>query len=180
MKKTVAIFASILSFLFVFVPVSHAEKDYNIDSAYLEYSINRDGSASVLERRVYDFDGSFSWAEQYIELSPSCDRGEPCEPYKLSNISIAEGEKTYTLSDSGLPYTYELEESSDRVYLKWHYKALNEVKTFDLRYTIDNAVTNHQDVSEFYWKMIGSDWDKGVSDVFATITLPYPVTDGNI
>jgi len=63
-------------------------------------------------------------------------------------------------------------DEGSRYYIKWFYDAANTSKTFTIKYTIDNAVLVHKDIVEFYWKLIGDEWDKGVSFVEAKIYLP--------
>src|SRR3990167_4973825 len=91
--------------LFFFLPSRVFAKDYSIPSADFEVRINPDGSVNITETRTYSFDGSFSWADEWIILK---------KDYKISNFEVWEGEKKYTLDDSELPYTYEFTPSPDR------------------------------------------------------------------
>ena len=75
---------------------------------------------------------------------------------------------------------FETSLNSDKAYVKWYYTALNEQKTFVVSYVIENAVTNHLDISEFYWKLIGDEWTKGVGSVNAKVILPYDAPDDQI
>ena len=69
--------------LFIFFPKPAFAKDYSINSADIKVNINADGSANITERRTYSFDGSFSWADEWINLTPKC---EGCNYYKISDI----------------------------------------------------------------------------------------------
>jgi len=132
-------------------------KDYTIPSADFVVQINPDGSANVTETRTYSFDGNFTWADEWIYPKGST----------ISNITLQGGQLTQDIT-------------SGKVYLKWYYQASSEIKTFTLRYKIDHAVINHQDISEFYWQLIGGEWTKGTGKVNAKVLLPYPVTDNQI
>jgi hypothetical protein len=66
--KNSLMFSIILFLLFLFFPSNIYAKDYSIKSADFTVQINRDGSATITEKRTYVFDGSFSWADQWIPL----------------------------------------------------------------------------------------------------------------
>ena len=167
------IFASLLlaASLFIF-PKSALAKDYSITNADFVVQLNSDGSADVTEARTYKFDGSFTWADEWILLTAKCDG---CRNYTVGNFGMWEGNEQYqTVGHVGneLSGTYGTTVTSDKFYIKWNYNAYNEKKTFTLKYTIGNAITNHPDISEFYWQLIGDQWDKGTGNVTAKVYLP--------
>jgi len=47
-------------------------KDYSIKTADFKVQLQEDGSAEVTETRTYYFDGSYSWADEWIDLSSKC------------------------------------------------------------------------------------------------------------
>lgn len=157
LKSKVIFFVVTLLFFTLFPPVALA-KDYSIKSADFTVQINKNGSATVTEKRTYDFDGSYSWADEWINT----------KGYKLKDIKIT-GVDNFTT-----------EITEDNVYIKWYYKASNETKTFTLNYTILDAVTNHDDISEFYWQLIGDEWEKGVENVTAKVILYEEAKDNQI
>ena len=110
-KIILSIFIVIVGLVF---PSTAFAKDYSIKSADFNVQIEKDGSAAVTETRVYSFDGSFSWADQWI----------PLKGRTISDIKIT-GANNFTTA-----------EESDRVYIKWYYAAFNEEKTFTLAYKI--------------------------------------------
>src|SRR3972149_6351410 len=162
MKKLLFILLFLCFFLF---PAKTLAKDYSIPSADFRVQLYSDGSADVVETRTYSFDGSFSWADEWIILKDDA---------KISDIEVREGERGYALSDSEAPGSFQLSESSDRIYLKWFYSALDSDKTFTLKYHIDNAVTVHSDIAEFYWQLVGDEWVKATGQVNAKVFLASP------
>ena len=64
MRKIIIILILFIGLLLV--PTNIYAKDYSIKSADFVVQINKDGSASVTEKREYVFDGSFSWADMWI------------------------------------------------------------------------------------------------------------------
>ena len=159
-----------------------SSKSYSIPTVHIDATLNRDGSMRVSEKRTYDFSGSFSFAYQYIKrLSDQATHSGRTEPYTLKNFSVCEGVICYTQlqqdrAESGdpmLPTTrFYVTEDADQYYIKWFYRAYNETKTFTINYTVQNAVTQHTDTAELYWKLIGDDWSLIQRNVTATIVLP--------
>ncbi|WKZ25508.1 MAG: DUF2207 domain-containing protein [bacterium] len=149
----ISIFAGLL-----LIPTNVLAKDYSIKSADFEVRINKNGSANVTETRVYDFNGSFSWADEWINT----------KDYKVNVLGVNGAD------------SFNTEITDDKIYVKWFYSAFNETKTFTINYIIENAVTNHNNISEFYWQLIGSEWDKGVENVAAKVILHEEVEDNQI
>src|SRR3989339_1194062 len=148
--------------VFIFIPFPTYAKDYSIESVNFEVNINKDGSANIIETRKYNFSGDFTWADEWI----------PLKGYNITDIEI--------FDDNLIPLQFEKSLTSDKLYLKWYYKASDEIKTFILKYKIDNAITVHSDISEFYWQLIGDEWTKGTGSVTAKVILPYEANDNNI
>src|SRR3989344_588067 len=165
----------VLAFLFIIALFSFSNpsaiyaKDYLIKSADINVDINTDGSAGVTETRVYQFDGQFSWADMWIPLTSKC---SGCSAYTISKVSLSDENDVYLQNQSAQPGTYLVSLDSDNFYIKWYYSALDEEKRFVLRYTVDNAVTRHRDIAEFYWQLIGDEWSKPTYNINAVVTLP--------
>jgi uncharacterized membrane protein len=158
---------------FLFFTGTVKAKDYSITSAYFNVQINSDGSADVTEVRTYNFDGSYTWADEWIDLTVNKQKSTSnLQPYVIENFSLHDENDRYSQSTSGLPNTFSTSTTSNKFYVKWYYQATNTSRTFTLNYKIANAVTNHPDISEFYWKLIGSDWVKGTGNVTAAVYLP--------
>lgn len=68
MFKRVSSVILFLLLFFVSAKTAYA-KDYSIQSADFKVQINSDGSADVTEQRTYNFDGSYSWVDEWINLS---------------------------------------------------------------------------------------------------------------
>ncbi|OGC70653.1 hypothetical protein A2415_01715, partial [candidate division WWE3 bacterium RIFOXYC1_FULL_39_7] len=184
----------ILSSFCIFPKTVHS-KDYSIKSADFTVQLNSDGSADVTETRTYHFDGSFTWADEWIPLTAKISTnkyqfpisklktyvkntnnqsGKNKQPqnFIITNFELWEGDFQYNNRTDGTDKSYTTNITDGKFYVKWYYQAVNESKTFILKYKIQNAITNHSDISEFYWKLIGDEWSKGTGDVTATVYLP--------
>jgi len=136
-------------------------KEYSIKSVDFEVLLEQDGGATVRESRTYDFDGSFSWADIKIPLAANCKIiAPPCRPYRIKILGMSDNIRSYSLG-GGKPGSFTESVSANQWHLKWYYSANNETKTFNITYKIDNAITDHKDIREFYWKLVGDEWDKG-------------------
>jgi len=78
-------------------------KEYSIPSATITVQINKDGSANVTEERRYSFDGSFSWADEWIELE---------DGYRIYGLGITDAKNNEKIR-------FEQSETDDKFYLKW-------------------------------------------------------------
>lgn len=152
-------------------------KDYSINTADFKIQLQEDGSADVTETRTYQFDGSYSWADEWINLIPKCTN---CSNYRISNFELWEGTQKYIESNNSSEGNFYSTNDGKKFYIKWYYRANYESKTFTLKYRIENAITVQQDISEFYWQLIGDKWVEPTGRVTADVYLPGPVEDDQI
>ena len=157
-------------FLILLLPRPISAKDYSIDSADFIVQLKSDGSAYITETRIYNFDGSFSWADEWIPLKGN----------SIKNYELWEGNNKYKENSLTLPGNYSINVDGDKFYIKWYYVAQNEERTFTSKYVIQHAVTNHSDISEFYWQLVGDEWTKGTKNVSAKVYLPIPAPSDKI
>src|SRR4030042_5736010 len=125
-------------FLFL-VPREVSAKDYSIPQSNIKVQINSDGSADITETRTYRFDGSYTWADEWIPLTAKC---AGCNNYVIQNFSLHDETEKYIEVSSGQQNTYQISTTSDKFYVKWYYRAANTTKTFTLNYKVVNAITN--------------------------------------
>ncbi|MFH2019603.1 MAG: DUF2207 domain-containing protein, partial [bacterium] len=187
-KQLFVIFA-LVSFLIT--PASVSAKEYSISSVRVDGYLQSDGSMMVEERRTYNFTGDYTFAYQKIRSDGgSFDETGRILDYDLADFSLCEinnsSENCYQILGNNKlqeadatrpPGFYYAKQDSEGTYLKWFYRASDVSKDFLLRYTVSNAVTKQSDVDEIYWKIIGSDWEIGESNIEAYFHLP-PGIDG--
>ena len=107
-------------------------KDYSITSADITAQINTNGSVNITETRTYSFSGSYSWADENINLVPKCNSGETCQNYVITNVSIKDGTETYSKLNDSVPGTFQATNNGNTLYIKWFYSAVDSEKTFSL------------------------------------------------
>ena len=160
-------FKFVLIALFLFLPLGlpgkSFAKDYTIGEVTIDVTIHPDRSFSVVEKRTYNFDGSFTWADMYIPTSIT--RKGYTYNVEINNFTVVD--------ELGNPLVFAQSSSSDRFYAKWSYTAVNEPRTFTYRYDVTGeGVKKYVDTGDFYWQVIGDDWIKGSGPIEVLVHLP--------
>jgi uncharacterized membrane protein len=149
-------------------------KRYYINNVDFQVKLISSGQAVITETRTYRFFGSFSWADLWIDLSGKCSSAISCPNYEINDISVFDENGVYP-ADRIITTV-----NPNRFYLKWFYTARNQTKTFVIRYTVVNAQTDHPDIREFYWQLIGEGWSKSSAKVTADVYFPKPVPSNGV
>ncbi|MBN1273331.1 MAG: DUF2207 domain-containing protein, partial [Candidatus Aminicenantes bacterium] len=145
-------------------------KDYHFPRVRIDIAVQRDGSFFVDEFRTFDFKGSFTWAKIWIPLKvrrKGYDYNVDIRDFKV----LGEGER---------PLRIESTRTGGRFEAKWYYSAQNEVKTFHIHYKVIGGIISYPEVSEFYWQVIGDEWEKPTRDVTVNVYLPQSVSKEDI
>ena len=162
LRLTLTLLTSLL--LLLFSPAVATAQSYAIDAVAIEATVTPDGALVVEERRTLRFTDSWSWWEQWIPVKSH---------ERLIVESVGEPGRPYQQSDDALPGTYQVQyDDPENPIIKWHYQVTDDVRTFVLRYRIENAVTVHNDVAELYRGFVGDDWDQATDRVNITLNLP--------
>lgn len=137
---------------------------------YLDLTIDAwiqpDGAVRIIENRTVKFDGTFRGMFQWIDTS---------QGIGVEDVVVEENGEPYRLSPSTVPGpagTYFVREDPDAVYVDWSFLAVDETRTFTLKYTLTNAVVVHSDVAELYIQFVGKEWEQPVEQVKVTLYLP--------
>ncbi len=70
------------------------------------------------------------------------------------------------------PSNYEVTENDGVYRIKLYSKNYNNTRIFKFVYTLPEAVKVYDDVAQLNRKMVGQDWQQGISTVKVTIELP--------
>jgi hypothetical protein len=125
--KKLLIFALII---FCSGDVLAANKSYSISSVNIGATVNNDGSMMVEENRQYDFNGSYTFAYQYINK-----KGVRRDDYQISNFKLCDEVTCYkklaAVDDADITKpnkSFYVVEETDRYYIKWFYSAIDSSK----------------------------------------------------
>lgn len=165
MKRLLGI---VLLLLVVAMPVQ--ARSHRFLSLDIEARVGADGVVRVTETHTVQFDGTFSGMFQWIDTSGDIE---------IRDLVVSEGGVDYTrlATDSpGEAGTYFVREEANQVYVDWSFSATDEIRKFQLSYTVHNAILRHNDVAEFYYKFVGDKWEQGREQVRIELTLPFGAT----
>ncbi|PKM79289.1 MAG: hypothetical protein CVU88_06555 [Firmicutes bacterium HGW-Firmicutes-13] len=166
------LFFTTLIFLIVYLLSGTAlAKSYEIPEVYIEARILEDGSVLVEEQRTVEFQGSFSWFEQWIFI-----RGNSF----FDNFTVREGKEIYREDYSQTPGTYQVDKTGDKVVVKWYYQARDERRTFTINYRAHNITEVHKDAADFQYQFIGDDWELPTGQATVKVVLPDGVRTEDI
>jgi len=150
----IAIITVTLLVLLCLMPSASA-RDYTLEKATTNITIDATGLAHVEESISYSFDGDYSEVFRVLEVSP----GE-----SIQNI------QGYCSDEA---CTFRVEETSEGYELIGELPTPTPEKvTFFISYDHYGAVKVHNDVSEFHYKLWGEEWEKPLGSLKGSITLP--------
>ncbi|MFD0898485.1 DUF2207 domain-containing protein [Loigolactobacillus binensis] len=158
--------AGALVFL-VWAPVVQA-KSYTITDYAMAIDVAKDGSATVVQKIRYDFDGDFNGVYYNQDLAGIGGMSQT----SVGVVNSSGHLQTLTASNNETAGTYTTTNSDDQQQLKVFYPISDDTATFIYRYRLNGVVTNYRDTAELNWKVIGTGWDVPLNNVKVTIQLP--------
>jgi uncharacterized membrane protein len=147
------------------VPLS--AKNYFFPEVRIDIRIDRDGSFQVREKRTFELEGSFSWAEMIIPLR--VERDGTSYDARIDDFRVTDESGAFPRLEAG--------REGNRFRAKWFYSARDERRTFTIEYRISGVIISYPDVTELYWQAIGDGWDKPTAKAEVTVVLPEDVPD---
>jgi uncharacterized membrane protein len=162
----------------VLLPATPAvAKSFTLPEADVRIDVQQDGALVVTEQITFDFDGDFSGAYRDIPLGGGV---------TIADVSVAEGEQRYgpgacaELGCSSPPGSFGTRDLGDTLRIVWHYSALNERRTFTVRYLVTGQTKVYDDVAEVNWKVWGDEWSTDLETLEAGLTIPGSVGSGDV
>lgn len=149
------------------VPAGSEARSHRFLSLDIEAQVGADAVVRITETHTVQFDGTFSGMFQTFNIS----RG-----IEIRDVVVSEEGTPYQLVDenaSGVPGTYFVRQKGDELLVDWSYSATDEIKKFQVSYTLHNAILKHNDVAEFYYQFVGKEWDQPRDRVRIVLSLPY-------
>ena len=155
-----------LLLVFVWIPTqSFGDRSLSMLSLDINAQILPDASMRVTELITVDF--SEQWNGFYVKI--------PEGNTPIKDISVSENGQVYTFNpeiEYGPVGTFlTRQEGSDRL-IDWSIDAYDETRTFEVSYTVVNAVKIHSDVAELYRKFVGDSNGNRIDNVQVKLTLP--------
>jgi uncharacterized membrane protein len=160
-KRTFLMLALLLMF-FSTISIAGAGDSYSISHADIDLDVLDNGLLHVKEGYVYNFDGTFNGVYRDIPLK----EGQTVENVKVSAIGA------YPV----LEQTTQDGKEHLKIYLyadEAHTQKISDCSiTVNIEYDMKNVVTVFNDAGALQFKLWGDEWDVGVDEVAAHVTLP--------
>ena len=146
------------------------EKFFEELEVRVEAQLLPDGSMSVKETRVLQFNGEFSRYRRQIPHKGFGDMrivrvAEPSQNYQRLQTVAGRPAGKYTFARGR-------EAGSDVFNIEMYFQAKDEKRTFVIEYLVLDAVRVHTDVAELYWQFLGR--NRSVDTGVMTVVLQLP------
>ena len=146
------------------------EKFFEELEVRVEAQLLPDGSMSVKETRVLQFNGEFSRYRRQIPHKGFGDMrivrvAEPSQNYQRLQTVAGRPAGKYTFARGR-------EAGSDVFNIDMYFQAKDEKRTFVIEYLVLDAVRVHTDVAELYWQFLGR--NRSVDTGVMTVVLQLP------
>lgn len=130
-----------------------------------DITILKNGDIEVVETWEVAFPGAtFTRAFRTIPLR---------EGTAVTNWQVFEGEERYRQNSSQRKYTFDILQEDDAVTVNWYYPpSINRTRTFQLHYTIQNALFVYPEGDQIFLKFIEADRGYTINASRVTVHLP--------
>ena len=153
-------------FLFLIISIISFAASFNISDLDVEAKLQKDGSMLVSEAVTYDIDEINGI---YFDIDAKGYGG-------ITSLQVFEDEGHYENNVISYrevdPVNYEVTENDGVYRIKLYSRNYNNVRTFKFVYTLPEAIKVYDDVAQLNRKMVGQDWQQGISTVKVTIEIP--------
>ena len=160
-------------FLFFLISILSFAASFRIEKLDIEANLQKDGSMLVSEAVTYDIDEING---VYFDIDAKGYGG-------ITSLQVFEDEGHY--EDNVISYrevdpvNYEVTENDGVYRIKLYSRNYNNVRTFKFVYTLPEAIRVYDDVAQLNRKMVGKDWQQGISTVRVNIEIPVSTSYDN-
>ena len=153
-------------FLFFIISIISFSASFSISDLDVEAKLQKDGSMIVSEAVTYDIDEINGI---YFDIDAKGYGG-------ITSLQVFEDEGHYENNVISYrevdPVNYEVTENDGVYRIKLYSRNNNNTRTFKFVYTLPEAIKVYDDVAQLNRKMVGQDWQQGISTVKVTIEIP--------
>ena len=160
-------------FLFLIISIMSFAASFRISDLNVEAKLQKDGSMLVSEAVTYDIDEING---VYFDIDAKGYGG-------ITSLQVFEDEGHY--EDNVISYrevdpvNYEVTENDGVYRIKLFSRNNNNTRTFKFVYTLPEAIKVYDDVAQLNRKMVGQDWQQGISTVRVNIEIPVSTSYDN-
>ena len=142
-----------------------ADRSLSMRSLHIDAQLLPDASMRVTEKITVEFNEQ--WNGFYVKI--------PEGTTPIVDVSVSESGQPYTYNpgtEYGPPGTFLTKKEGSDILIDWSIDAYDQTRTFELSYTVVNAVKIHNDVAELYRKFVGDANGNKIGDVQVNLSLP--------
>ena len=155
-------------FLFFLISIVSFAANYRIEKLDIEANLQKDGSMVVSEAVTYDIDEING---VYFDIDAKGYGGiTSLQVFEDNGNGVSDNNEI--LFNEVNPSNYEVTENDGVYRIKLYSKNYNNVRRFKFVYTLPEAIKVYEDVAQLNRKMVGQDWQQGISIVKVTIEIP--------
>ena len=155
-------------FLFFLISIVSFAANYRIEKLDIEANLQKDGSMVVSEAITYDIDEING---VYFNIDAKGYGGiTSLQVFEDNGNGVSDNNEI--LFNEVNPSNYEVTENDGVYRIKLYSKNYNNVRRFKFVYTLPEAIKVYEDVAQLNRKMVGQDWQQGISTVKVTIEIP--------
>ena len=153
-------------FLFFIISIISFSASFSISDLDVEAKLQKDGSMIVSEAVTYSIDEING---VYFDIDAKGYGGINSLQVFEDNGINENNEISFKKVDSA---NYEVTENDGVYRIKLYSRNNNNTRTFKFVYTLPEAIKVYDDVAQLNRKMVGQDWQQGISTVKVTIEIP--------
>lgn len=171
-KKIIFLISSVAIFLLMpAFALAETSQSYFYENISQKFTVNKDTTVDVEESQTYNFTGEYHKGWRSIPLNKVSD---------ITGVKVYDGATGRPLTrvpssrDKTNPANwgkYYYRKNNGNLEIEWYYNAVNESRTWLLKYKLIGAISFLKDKDELYWNLF-TDYDVLVSSVEASVILP--------
>lgn len=160
----------LIFFVLIFGNFNYCEaKSYFYQLIKVDIQINNDSTFDVVEKQIYNLDGSFGYFYRDIELK-DLDHISDIEVFDDRDIKLNKGD-------------YKVSYKGNNIHIQWDFPRrdfYNELKSWTIKYKVHGGVGFYENWDELYWNAIFSERDVLVEKADIFVHLPEELAEENI
>lgn len=178
MKRITKILITIIFIFSIFFVGStvYAASDFTIKTLDFDAVLNEDGSMDVTET----WDVTIYSETNTLYKEYDIKKGE----YQITNITVTDvtnnrefNQITTLMHHVTTNCYYAMNNTNGLFEIAWGVNKSSGNITYEVTYTVENAITKYNDCSELYWQFIGKNFSASIDKVTGRITLPSNVSN---
>ncbi len=164
-KKLIGVIIFIISFILIsfFPSNSYALTDYVIDSYDININVNENNTFDITETIVANFYERKHGIIRNIPLTNTVTRLDGSKSTNRVKITDLQVNNEYTQSKKNGDLSIKIDNQ---------YSPVRGLQEYVIKYTYDIGKDTLKDADEFYFNLIGTEWDTSISNISFSITMP--------